>query len=264
MIISLSGKIKSGKDTVASIIQELTNINSQTKKAHSVFEIKKFADELKDTICRWINCTRADLEDHEFKNTPLGEEWWYYGFDGGLKINYLSAAYENGKEPLQYLVKPTPRLLMQLLGTEAGRNILHPSLWVNILFSKYKPKCFKFDSKLEQSDNYECSICENCNCLSNWIITDNRFLNEIQAVKKHQGITIRVERDLKLRHGYNTLEEMQAKDPELYKVVTHPGEIELDNYEEFDYIIYNNGSLEELIEQVKQILEKENLLWNLK
>lgn len=250
MIISLSGKIKSGKDTVASIIQELTNINSQIKKAHSVFEIKKFADELKDTICRWINCTREQLEDHEFKNTPLGEEWWYYGFDGGLKINYLSAAYENGKEPLQYLVKPTPRLLMQLLGTEAGRNILHPNLWINILFSKYKAKPLhpvKFGGT---------AIAE----YPNWIITDNRFLNEIQAVKKHQGITIRVERDLKLRHGYNTLEEMQAKDPELYKVVTHPGETELDDYKEFDYIIYNNGSLEELIKQVKQILEKENLL----
>ena len=184
MIISISGAIKSGKDTVASIIQELTNINSQTKKAYSVFEIKKFADELKDTICRWINCTREQLEDHEFKNTPLGEEWWYYGFDGGLKINYLSAAYGKGKEPLQYLVKPTPRLLMQLLGTEAGRNILHPNLWILLLFSKYKPN-------------------------SNWIITDNRFLNEVQAVKKHQGITIRVERDLKLRHGYDTLKNLQ-------------------------------------------------------
>lgn len=252
MIISLSGKIKSGKDTVASIIQELTNINSQIKKAHSVFEIKKFADELKDTICRWINCTRADLEDHEFKNTPLGEEWWYYGFDGGLKINYLSAAYENGKEPLQYLVKPTPRLLMQLLGTEAGRNILHPNLWINILFSKYKPTN-KFNGKIGER---KCLTYP----LPNWIITDNRFLNEIQAVKKHQGITVRVERDLKLRHGYDTLEEMQAKDPELYKVVTHPGETELDDYKEFDYIIYNNGSLEELIEQVKIILEKENII----
>ena len=158
------------------------------------------------------------------------------------------------------LIKTTPRILMQLLGTEAGRNILHPNLWINILFSKYKPKCSKFDSKLEQSGNYEYSICENCNCLPNWNITDNRFLNEIQAVKKYQGITIRVERDLKLRHGYDTLEEMQVKDPELYKVVTHTGETELDSYEEFDYIIYNNGSLEELIEQVKQILEKENLL----
>lgn len=251
MIISISGAIKSGKDTVASIIQELTNINSQTKKAHSVFEIKKFADELKDTICRWINCSRADLEDHEFKNTPLGEEWWVWKVIDNNPECYLERLYPT-KEEAEYaisdkgimwcaykpeieLIKTTPRLLMQLLGTEAGRNILHPNLWILLLFSKYKPN-------------------------SNWIITDNRFLNEVQAVKKHQGITIRVERDLKLRHGYDTLEEMQDKDPELYKVVTHPGETELDYYKEFDYIIYNNGSLEELIEQVKQILEKENLL----
>ncbi len=288
MIISLNSKIKGGKDTVGSIIQYLTwkeSFKEYDKKegedGYSTysyeeylythqdkhlrydlgkFEIKKFADELKDTICRWINCTREELEDHEFKNTPLGEEWWYYGFDGGLKINYLSAAYEKGKEPLQYLVKPTPRLLMQLLGTEAGRNILHPNLWINILFSKYKPKCSKFDSKLEQSGNYKCSICENCDCLPNWIITDNRFLNEIQAVKKHKGITIRIERDLKLRHGYDTLEELKSKDPELYKVVTHSGETELDDYQEFDYIIYNNGSLEELIEKVREILIKENIL----
>jgi hypothetical protein len=46
----------SGKDTVASIIQELTN---------NKFKVVKFADKLKDFVCEIINCTRENLEDED-------------------------------------------------------------------------------------------------------------------------------------------------------------------------------------------------------
>lgn len=272
MIIDLSGKIKSGKDTVANIAQLLLlkskgllhpshndiasalgviELSRDYINDNCGYDIKKFADELKDTICRWINCTREQLEDHIFKDTPLHEMWWKWKVTDN-DPDFLESYYYTSEEEAQYaissegelslayepkieLIKTTPRILMQLLGTEAGRNILHPNLWINILFSKYKPD-------------------------SNWIITDNRFLNELQAVKKHQSISIRVERDLKLRHGYETMTELKIQNHELWKVVTHPGETELDDCKLFDYTIYNNGSLEELIEQVKFILEKENII----
>jgi guanylate kinase len=40
----------------------------------------------------------------------------------------------------------------------------------------------------------------------------------------------------------------------------HESEIALEGYNEFDYTINNNGTIDELIEQVKQILIKENLI----
>ena len=204
-------------------------------KNQSGFEIKKYADKLKDFICMLIGCTREQLEDREFKNTPLREEWWYYGFDGGLKINYLSAAYESGKEPLQYLVKPTPRLLMQLLGTEAGRDILHPNIWVNSLFADYTIKQVWKTGK-ELNSEVASSVEE----YPNWIITDMRFPNEMQAVKDRGGITIRVNR------------------PDLIEN-NHTSETSLD-LATFDYTIENDSSIEDLIHTVNLILKKEKII----
>jgi hypothetical protein len=44
-------------------------------KNQSGFEIKKYADKLKDFVCILIGCTREQLEDQEFKEKELGEEW---------------------------------------------------------------------------------------------------------------------------------------------------------------------------------------------
>ena len=64
MLIAISGRKQSGKNTVAKIINQLTN---------NKYEEKCFADKLKDIICILINCTREQLEDESFKNTELGQ-----------------------------------------------------------------------------------------------------------------------------------------------------------------------------------------------
>ena len=88
MIIGISGRIGSGKDTVGELIQlliwakgELSAVNiSQYREsgqyAHNIkiqsgFEIKKFADKLKDMVCMLIGCTREQLEDREFKSMTM-------------------------------------------------------------------------------------------------------------------------------------------------------------------------------------------------
>ena len=81
----------------------------------------------------------------------------------------------------------------------------------------------------------------------NWIITDMRFPNELEAVKKHNGITIRINRGLVERTG-NMIQE-----PE------HISETALDNYE-FTHVISNNGTIEELIERVKEIILIEKII----
>ena len=84
-IIGISGKINSGKDTVGKIIQILTqspHFSDETvvsfldrKLIEPRFVNKKFADTLKDIVCLLIGCTREQLEDREFKEKELGEEW---------------------------------------------------------------------------------------------------------------------------------------------------------------------------------------------
>jgi hypothetical protein len=209
MVIGVSGKIGSGKDTVGKIIQNLTNDH---------WEIKKYADKLKVITCLLLGCTRERLEDREFKEKELGEEWWYYttGIDSS---GIPSQMYTLDNFPFHpskaILVKLTPRKILQLLGTECGREILHPNIWINSLFADYKG-------------------------LPNWIITDMRFPNELSAVKDRKGITIRVNRG-----------EGNTGD--------HPSETALDNAE-FDYVIDNEGTMEELVEKVENILKKENFI----
>ena len=90
MLIGISGKIGSGKDTIGKIIQYLICLELNTLAPHqfsfkdfvkstasneiqSGFKIKKFADKLKDIVCLLIGCTREQLEDREFKEKELGK-----------------------------------------------------------------------------------------------------------------------------------------------------------------------------------------------
>ena len=392
MIIAISGKINSGKDTVGQIIQYLTNKSNaypfDLKSDYSYkseWQIKKFADKLKDIVCVLLGCTREQLEDREFKEKELGPDWeiplqeeWkaitgYEGLyeisnfgrvkslnrldsmgrvveetiktqhigttgypaitlnkDGKKKtkvvhqlvaesflghipdsyngvINHIDniktnnrldnlevvssryntqysksteGVYErrnkfevyiriDGKKtylgsytskeealkvrnkklqevdtfiPLKYVAKQwTPRLLLQNMGTQIGREIIHLDIWVNSLMSEYK---LIKDTKVSEFLKAE-GLPETMNggkeYYPNWIITDMRFLNEMEAVKKKDGITIRVNRNLE-----------ESKDQ-------HESETELDNAE-FDYVIDNNSDIQSLIEKVRIILEKENIL----
>jgi len=306
MIIGISGKIGSGKDTIGKIIQYLTLSNdvfSKTNKdiiadlehngycaSKSDWEIKKFADKLKDIICLLIGCTRERLEDIDFKNKELGQEWWYYQlFDGRSNIvkrnNFKLVSYlENvNKYPDKTLIKLTPRKLLQFLGTDCGRDIIHPNIWVNALFADYKL------SKPLGLEGHDWSKGN----LPKWIITDVRFPNEAQAVKDRGGIVIRVNRS-KNKHFISEgtkpiglVEVIRKLDNEEEikwtcfwdngwydssgvnipnvlkwenKIVEHPSETALDNYKDWDYVIDNNDSLESLIEKVKIILEDLKLI----
>ena len=160
-IIGVSGRKQSGKDTVGKIIQWLMNQDGVVTQGDKVFDentledcvnfinsgdnleypeetewqVKKFADKLKDMVCMLIGCTREQLEDETFKNIELGEEWDRIVNDYGKIL--LPKDFPNSKLLVQ---KMTPRLLMQLLGTECGREIIHPSIWVNSLMVDYKNK----------------------------------------------------------------------------------------------------------------------------
>jgi hypothetical protein len=110
-LIGLSGKMQHGKGAVATIIQKLTLDYDDAKfPGKSSWEIKKFADKLKDCVCLITGYTRFDLEDNNIKNSSLGINW------------------DN----------MTVREVLQKLGTEGGRNV-HENIWVNATFSNYNP-----------------------------------------------------------------------------------------------------------------------------
>ena len=83
MIIGISGKLNSGKDTVGEIVQIISASPHFTDEAvlsflgrpqlHPLWENKKFADKLKDTTCNFLNCSREELEDRQNKSLSLQE-----------------------------------------------------------------------------------------------------------------------------------------------------------------------------------------------
>jgi hypothetical protein len=259
MIISISGRIGSGKDTVGSIVQafldfpKANNGNilrmSESGIDNPTSKIKKWAGKLKDITCVLLNCTREDLEDSDFKNKELGEEWWFFAeTENHNKISYLeNKGVLAGKFPI---FKLTPRLLLQLLGTDCGRNIIHPNIWVNALMSEY----FCEDCGWKENNKGTIDACSGLHKLPNWIITDTRFPNELQAVESKKGLNIRVKRPDVITNSVTG----KAFPIKVHKK-EHESETALDNAK-FDYTINNNSSIEELIEKVKQILITEKII----
>ena len=296
MILSISGKIGSGKDTVGKIIQYLIdsdrfnykiseqNYNDYLKNKHnlkSYWEIHKWADSLKDIVCILTGCTREQLEDIDFKNSLLPDEWIRYGYADGFIKKYIgngemSGAIMNNKQcskeeyeehykinwQTAYKTHLTYRQLLQVLGTDLFRNQLHNDIWVNALMSKYKPNLCSGVTHCALAGKPKIS-CWNCPEYPNWIITDTRFPNEADAVKSKGGINIRVQRDMYKDMDGNIIpiQDVPIKERNKYlaSFKEHESETALDNYE-FDYIIDNNETIEELIEKVKEILIKEKIL----
>ena len=137
----------------------------------------------------------------------------YLGKEWMIQTKIDHTIIKNGEpSKVEVISKMTVRDLLQKLGTEAMRNGLHPDVWVNALMSDYK-------KTKDKDEEYS---------YPNWIITDVRFPNEYDAIKSKGGIVVRVNRDVK------------TEEPK------HISETALDDYQ-FDYVINNNGSMEDLI-----------------
>lgn len=249
MIIGISGDIGSGKDTLGKIIQAkhampyltpegVLHIMGRGGYSSDNFQIKKYADKLKNIVCILLNCTREQLEDRTFKESKLSDEWWYYKIPSGSGsfelVPYIGHNKPNSwvaEANPRYLVKMTPRLLLQLLGTECGRKIIHPNIWVNSLMSEYKSYEIQVGTTPENLRWVE--------VLPKWIITDVRMPNEAQAIKDREGFLIRIERT-----EFN---------PDL-RASLHESETALDDYDGWDVKIYNHGSLVDLVQESEKII----------
>lgn len=182
MIIGISGKLGSGKDTFAAMLIEELNYN---------VEIKKFADKLKQTVSILSGRPIEDMYSVEGKNIFIEE------FD------------------------MTVGTMQQKIGTNALRDNFDINVWVKSLFTSYSED-------------------------KNWIITDARFENEADYIKHLGGILIRIDGDpAKVR-------ENSTRD------LTHVSETSLDNYA-FDLYIHNDGTLDDLRDKVKFVIQNYNL-----
>jgi len=130
----------------------------------------------------------------------------------------------------------TPRYAMQTVGTDICRQHLHSDVWVSSLERKI------------------------ANSTGNLVITDCRFENEITMLKR-QGATIVWVCRSPMPEWYTELcaamcypTKSHMREHAIKKLGVHPSEVEWVGLD-YNHLIYNNGSLEQLEEQVKNLVE---------
>ena len=207
MIIALSGYAGTGKDEIANKICEL----------YPGWKVKKFAGKLKEVSSLLTGLPIESFEDRLVKDMTL--EGW------GMTV----------------------REFLQKLGTEAIRDNLHQDAWVNALISEYN-RSMEF-VRVCSTCNTESTlpICLSCKtntlvdkCITNWVVTDCRFPNEADQIRRCGGFVIRVKR------------------PYTKPVNAHISEVALDGYK-FDYTFHNDSDIEHITTKVKFMFRQLNL-----
>lgn len=181
MIIALSGYGGSGKDSVADVLVE-----------H--FGFKRYA---------WAETLRLAAE----ALNPIVDVDEY---GATLRYNDVVGAVGYNVAKFQY---PEVRALLQRLGTEVGRDLIHENVWVNATIGRIERECSPGD---------------------NVVITDTRFLNEANAVKDPNSSRL-----------FEDAFVVRVNRPGVGPAGDHPSETSLDDYP-FDMIINNEGGLDDL------------------
>jgi len=214
MIVGLVGFIGSGKDTVAKQFVQQGCVQDS------------FAGPLKDmcsTVFGWDRemIEGETVESRDFRETP--DIFW------SKKLGIPNF---------------TPRLALQLIGTEVLRNHFSQDIWLNSL-----------EYRIRRNNETNCVV-----------ISDARFRNELDLIKSMGGVIIWVQRG-ELPEWFDTAKTaynnaISRKIMETKYRDVHESEWNWAGYP-VDFTIKNDGTLEELQDKV-QIISKEILNKRLK
>jgi hypothetical protein len=206
MIIGVCGFIGSGKDTVADY---LVNFHEYRRES--------FANSLKDAVAQVFGWDRTMLEGRTAQAREWREQvdpWW------AERLNMPDL---------------TPRLMLQLWGTEVCRAGFHDDIWIASL-----------ENKLRNSQD-------------NIVISDCRFPNEIKALRAAGGIIICVERGIQ-PHWTSIAVSANRGDLKaqawLKQEGIHASETSWIGTT-FDRVLDNNGSIDSLFSQLKSLVQQD-------
>ena len=206
MIIGLVGFIGSGKDTVAKQLVDLGCVRDS------------FATPLKDTCAAIFGWPREllegdTIESREFRETP--DMFW----TRKLGIDNF-----------------TPRLALQLIGTDILRKNFHEDIWLASLEYRFR--------KLSDSTQ-------------NVVVSDVRFRNELELIKSLGGKIIWIQRG-ELPQWYDDAVKANEGNAIARKIMqtrwrdVHQSEWDWAGFSA-DYVIQNDGSLAQLTDLVDNI-----------
>lgn len=198
-IIAISGKIGAGKDTLAYYIPQIY----MQHRLHNDYtkHVSFYRKSFADKLKQIVQLLSGYNMTKDEHNLFFSNERYNYSQED--KNVYIESYGMTIGE------------MLQKLGTDAIRKHFHSDTWVNAVFV----------DDIRENDL--------------WIITDCRFKNEADAVKKNGGKIIRIEGD---PAGVRANSKRD---------LNHQSEIDLDDYTGFDLIIQNDGTEEDLINKIK-------------
>lgn len=208
MVIGITGRIGSGKDTIAEYLI-----------ANYGYQRMSYASTLKDAVAAIFHWDREMLEGSTKESREIREqvdEWWAKRLD------------------MPHL---TPRWVLQYFGTDVCRKAFHDDIWIASLENKLA----------KMGDNV--------------VISDCRFPNELNSLKRLGATTIRVERGQKPQWYLDALIVSKGEQHPMYSGAIkflEQNKIHASEYSsvglEYDHEINNDSTLEDLYSKVDSIV----------
>ena len=127
----------------------------------------------------------------------------------------------------------TPREASQKMGTEVGRDIYHTDLWVDAFERRMNPQ-------------------------KNYVLSDTRFPNEIKKIIELEGIVIRVARGKEpdwYQQAIVANNDKESVGNMTFLDAPHYSEWALCGHPDITHLIENDGTLEELNNSVKKLVD---------
>jgi hypothetical protein len=177
-IVGIAGPARSGKDTLATML-----ILEAGEGAHM-----SFASPIREFIANLLNVPLEALQDGPYKEEPLPE-----------------------------LGGKSPRQLMQTLGTEWGREMVDPDLWIKV--AEWKLKAL-------QESMFPPKVV---------VFSDVRFENEAEMIRRLGGVIVHIRR------------------PGVRTVAAHVSEKGVSNWAT-DWNVSNHAGLDELRQAAQMVL----------
>ena len=234
ILLGISGQLNSGKDSVAGRFAD----NLEIVHIALADPMKQFGEQVfgfTDDQLWGPSHLRNGCDERYFKDSSQ----WILAHDnlkffspsfiekvcGEIDDQYLFSLFD-WFENLQ-LNNPnlSPRIMLQTLGTEWGRDCVNEDVWVNYMIRR------------------AANIVERG--IAGVVVSDVRFKNELEAIRKAGGKLVKVVRPVTDQNALET------------GVKNHQSESEqkfFDN-DQFNFIILNDSSLEDLYDKVDKISE---------
>ncbi len=227
MLLAVAGLAGSGKDTVADILAKGNTVKCA------------LADPLKRIVRDVFDFSDDQLWGPSFKRNEPDKR---YPRPHGHWVNNKCACcgIPNEEDILHVPCFLTPRYSLQLLGTEYGRHCF-PNIWVNYALRVHE-KLQIGDCYYDQREGlrWTSSVEGVMTPKKSVVISDTRFKNELTLIQAAGGKVIRIKRP-----GVEVPAWQHASETEQMEIPD----------DEFDYVLDNDGTLDDLEGKVRELLQ---------